>query len=123
LLGLFLMLSSLLSLLSPDVVHSESPRPFWQNALLDVAFLVYGLLLLVPYRCLRRQVIFPVALHIFAIGVLWAAYISLSSLMDLAQGRKSWLILPVSIIFVALTLIAPIVLMMRKRLDSDEGAV
>ena len=123
LLGLFLVSSSLFSLLSPDIIHSESTRPSWQNTLLDVALLLYGLLLLVPYRWLRRRGIFPFALLIFAVGVLWAVYVSFSGLIGLAQGRKSWVVLPVSAIFVALALIAPVALMMRKRFDSGAGAV
>jgi uncharacterized membrane protein YhaH (DUF805 family) len=119
LLGLFLVSSALFSFLSPDIAHSESQRPTWQNTLLDVAFLLYGLLLLVPYRWLRQPFLFPIALLVFALGILWAVYVGISGFVGLVQGRKSWLILPVSIIFVVLAMAAPTALMMRRRLDAD----
>jgi hypothetical protein len=113
LLGLFF----LASLLYPDVVHSESSRPSWQNVFLDVALLLYGSLLLVPFRWLRQSPLFPVALLVFTLGVLWAVYAGLSDLVGLAQGRKSWLLLPASAIFVVLALIAPAALLMWRRID------
>lgn len=118
LLGLFLISSALLSFLYPDIVHSESRRPVWQNTLLNAAFLLYGLLLLVPYRRLTQSFMFPVALFVFALGVLWAAYACVSGLAGLVQGRKGWLILPLSGLFVALAVGAPVALMMRRRLDA-----
>ena len=117
LLGLFLVASALASLLYPDVVHSEPSRPSWQNVFLDVAFLLYGSLLLMPFRRLRQSPLFQGALLVFTLGVLWAAYAGLSGLVGLAQGRKGWLILPASAIFVVLALIAPAALLMRRRLD------
>ena len=117
LLGLFLIASSFFSLLYSDVVYSEPSRPSWQNVLLSVAFLLYGSLLLVPFRWLRQPPLFPVALLVFSLGGLWAAYAGLSGLVGLAQGRKSWLMLPASAIFVVLALIAPLALLMRRWLD------
>ena len=98
----------------PDVVHSESARPSWQNALFDLAFLLYGSLLLIPFRWLKQAFLFPFALLVFALGILWAAYVGLTGLVGLVQGRKSWLILPVSVIFMMLTLLAPAALIGRQ---------
>jgi len=117
LLGLLMVGLSLFSMLYPDIVHSESSRPSWHSYLFDVALLLYGLLLLVPFRWLKRPLVFPFAMLVFALGVLWAAYASLSGLAGLAQGRKSWLILPASAIFVVLAMIAPAALMVRRRFD------
>ena len=117
LLGLFLVTSSLFSILYPEIVHSESSRSSFQNLFINVGLMVYGGFLLMPFRWLKRSLLFPFALLIFALGALWAVYISVPGLIGLIQGRKSWLILPVSVIFVLLGLVAPAVLMMRRRLD------
>ncbi len=117
LLGLLLVGLSLFSMLYPDIVHSESSRPSWQSYLFDVALLLYGSLLLVPFRWLKQPLVFPFAMLVFVLGVLWAAYAGLSGLAGLAQGRKSWLILPAAAIFVVLAMIAPAALMVRRRFD------
>jgi hypothetical protein len=119
LLGLFLIASAIFSLLYPDIVHEETQRLGWQNRLLDVAFLFYGLSLLAPYRWLKRRFLFSVALLVFAIGGMWMVYVSFTGLVGLIQGRKSWHILPASVIVVALAWSAPAALVMRRRLDAD----
>ncbi|MCM3871221.1 MAG: hypothetical protein ND895_11085 [Pyrinomonadaceae bacterium] len=113
LLGLFLMTASVFSIFYPDIVHSESSRSY----LRDVTLMVYGGALLVPFRWLRRSFLFPLALLIFTLGVMWAVYASLPGVVGFIQGRKSWLILPVSAIFLVLAVIAPAALIMRRRLD------
>ena len=117
LLGLLLVGVFLFSLRYADIIHTESPRPSWQIYLFNLALLLYGSLLLIPFRWLKRPPVFPFAMLVFALGVLWAAYAGISSLVGLAQGRKSWLILPAATIFVVLAIIAPAALVVRRRFN------
>ena len=117
--GLFLVSSSIFSFVFPDIAHSESQRPPWENNALDVAFLLYGLLLLVPYRWLMQPLLFAVVLLVFTLGAMWTVYVGLTGLVGLVQGSKSWVILPVSIIFVLLAMSAPAALVVRRRFDAD----
>jgi hypothetical protein len=118
LLGLFLVTASVFSIVYPDIVHSELSPSTIRNFLIDVSLLVYGGLLLTPFRWLKRSFVFPFALLIFALAGLWAAYTSLEGMVGLLHGKRSWLILPVSAIFILLTLSAPGALIMRSRLDA-----
>jgi hypothetical protein len=117
LLGLFLRTSSTLSILNPEIAHSESSDSASRNTLIDVCLLIYGGVLLVPFRWLSRSFTSPFALLGFAAGILWAAYTGMTGLVGLMQSRKSWIILPVSAVFVLLALSAPLALAMRRRLD------
>ena len=116
--GAYLVSLSLFALLYPDIIYSESPRPSWPNRL-DAALMLYGLLLIVPHRWLNQPLVFPFALLVYALGIVWAAYVSVSSLIGLVQGRLSWLSLPAVITFMLLTLLAPVALMMHRRRDVE----
>ena len=117
-LGLLMISSSLSSLVFPDIIHSEAPyRLAWQQIILDIAFLIYGLLLLVPHRWFIRNPLFIGKLLLLGIGVLWFFYVAVTSFLEFSQGRKHWLIVPVSIAMILLGLIAPLSLVLKKRMS------
>lgn len=117
LLGLFLVTTSVLSFVFPTIFHSESAHSPLGDKILDFGLLVYGALLLTPFRWLKRAYVFQVTLLVFTIGILWSVYTSFASIIGLLQGRQSLLILPVSATFFLLVLMAPGALLMRRRLD------
>ena len=119
LLGAYLVSLSLFSLLLPDVLYSEAGRSSWPNRL-DAALMLYGLLLIVPHRWLNQPLVFPFALLVFALGIVWAAYVSISGLIGLVRGQQSWFSLPALIIFLLLALLAPVALMMHRRLNTKK---
>lgn len=114
LLGAYLVSLSLFSLLLPDVLYSEAGRSSWPNRL-DAALMLYGLLLIVPHRWLNQPLVFPFAVLVFALGIVWAAYVCISGFIGLVRGQQSWLSLPGLIIFMLLALLAPVALMMHRR--------
>ena len=116
-LGLLLVSTAISSQLYPDVIHSEgAARPFWRQILFDGALFLYSLLLLAPHRWFLRQPFFAGKMILLGIGVLWAAYIFLFSVVDFGHGKKSWLIVPFTFIFVLVALLAPFTLWLKRRL-------
>lgn len=116
-LGLLLITTAVSSQLYPDIIHSESvARPFWRQLLYDGALFFYGLLLLAPHRWFLRQPFFSGKMLCLSIGVLWAAYIFLFSVVDFGRGKKSWLIVPFTFTFVLVALLAPFTLLLKRRL-------
>lgn len=113
--GALMLMGAVVRLLYPDIVYSESQRTLRLNVLLDVTFLIYGSLLLAPFRWLIHRFVFPVAMVAFGCGILWMIYASAGSVTGVIQGRKSLLALPVAVIYVALSLVAPVTLLLRRR--------
>jgi hypothetical protein len=122
--GVLMVSSGLLFLAIPDLAHSDGPpdAPPDPWGVAEMGFLLYGVLLLVPFRVLKQPPLFPLAMFVFTLSAVWTAYRTFLALIEFVRWQEAlahWLLLPFLIIPLLLTLAAPRALILLRRLDAD----
>ena len=114
LLVLFLTLAS--QVMMPELYYDQGPPPPWPERAPAVAgTLAYALLLILPYRWTLRGWSYRVRLALLIVTSLWLVYAVATGVHEVLLGRKHWVAVPASVFVLALALLAPGALILRKR--------
>jgi len=121
-LGLFLVLSGIDAHLEPESVAAEARRlnrSFELQRAIEIGRFCYGLILLIPHRLTEEGVSFYGKLLLLVAGSSWMLHVLIKVLVDVSSWREELEIIPVTIIFILLTVAAPVTLMMRKYISDS----
>lgn len=115
--GVVLVLSMFASqVMMPGLYYDAGPVPPWDERVVGViAGLAYALLLILPYRWSMRGWAFRARFALLILTSLWLALVAGSGLYDFLEGGKDWLIVPVSVLVLALAILAPSALVVRRK--------
>ena len=105
--GVLVTVSSVGALMAPDETREQR--------LLDVALILYGLLLIAPHRWTVRDPWYKLKLYALMLGALWSLWASLTALSAFASGDRPWPIVPIALLFITVGLAAPLTLILHRR--------
>ena len=116
--GVILILSTYTSqFVMPELYYDNGPVPPWHDRSVDMLVsLGYALLLLLPYRWTVSGWLFGVRLTLLIFVSLWLSYVVVTGIYGFIEGQKHWLIVPASGLILALAILAPGALIVKRRL-------
>jgi membrane protein YdbS with pleckstrin-like domain len=114
LLVLFLTIAS--QFMMTELYYDRGPAPPWPDRAPAVAgTLAYALLLVLPYRWSVDGWSYRIRLTLLLAGSLWLVVAIAIAVRDVLLGRKHWVAIPASLFVLALAVLAPVALILRRR--------
>jgi len=119
--GIFIIIGTYSNhFIMPGLYYDAGPIPPMRDRLCDIFLpLFYATLLILPHRYTIKNLTFSIKMSLLLVASFWLVYAGLLGILNHFQSGKHWLIIPTSIVFLFISVIAPFSLWIKRKIHLE----